>query len=145
VVDDANGRMGCFVVVREERHVHGPGVVDRHIEGFGRSDLTAQLGNLLLVAGNQISHKGFAHAPAGMQAFEGVGHSAATRSWHVGFEAQDFKAQPVGFAAGVDVCVQISRSTGFGAASECAGSARGKQAGQAKPDQPCQVLTPTEN
>jgi hypothetical protein len=74
-----------------------------------------------------------------MQAFEGVGHSAATRSWHVGFEAQDFKAQPVGFAAGEDVCVQISRSTGFGAASERASSASGKQAGQAKPDQPCQA------
>ena len=101
VVDDANGRMGCFVVVGEERHVHGPCVVDCDIAGFGRSDLTAQLGDLLLVAGNQIGHKGFPNTHAGMQALEGVGHSAATRSGHVGFEAQDFKAQPVGFAAGV--------------------------------------------
>lgn len=74
-----------------------------------------------------------------MQAVEGVGHSTATRSGHVGFEAQDFKAQPVGFAADVDVCMQICRSTGFGAAGECASSARGKQAGQAKPDQPSEA------
>jgi hypothetical protein len=57
----------------------------------------------------------------------------------VGFEAQDFKAQPVWFAASVDVCVQIFRSTGFGATGECASPARGKQAGQAKPEQPCEA------
>jgi hypothetical protein len=70
----------------------------------------------LLVAGNQIGHKGFAHADAGMQAVEGVGHSAATRSCHVGFEAQDFKAQPVGFAAGEDVgCATLPRRRPWGA------------------------------
>jgi hypothetical protein len=35
-----------------------------------------------------------------------MGHSEATGAGYVNFEAQDFKSQPVGFAAGVDVCVQ---------------------------------------
>ncbi len=114
VVDDANGRMGCFVVVREERHVHGPGVVDRDIAGFGRTDMAAQIGDLLLVAGHQIGHKGFAHTHAGVQSVKGVGHSPATCAGHVGFEAQDLKAQPIRFAAGV-LSLQC---TGFWASCE---------------------------
>lgn len=35
VVDDADGRMGGFVDVGEERHVHGPCVVHRHCAGLG--------------------------------------------------------------------------------------------------------------
>ena len=81
--------------------------------------MAAQIGNLQLVAGNQIGHKGFAHAHAGMQSVEGVGHSAATGAGHVCFEVQDFKAQPIGFAAGVNACAQRRQGAGFGAADEC--------------------------
>lgn len=84
--------MGGFVDVGEERHVHGPCVVDRHSAGLGCPDLTAQLGDLVLVACDEIGHKGFAHTFIGMQAVEGAGHSAATGAGHVDFEAQDLVA-----------------------------------------------------
>ena len=35
MVDEADGRMGGFVGVGEERHVHGPCVVHRHCAGLG--------------------------------------------------------------------------------------------------------------
>ena len=73
MVDDADGCMGEALRVGEERHVHGPGVIDGDRERLGRTDLAVQIGDFLLVAGNQIGHKGFAHAHAGMQSVEGVG------------------------------------------------------------------------
>jgi hypothetical protein len=73
-----------------------------------------------------------------MQSVEGVGHSAATGAGHVGFVVQDFKSQPVGFAAGV----QPLQCTGFGAACEgwcLIKVSKAKQAFQAKPYLPHQV------
>ena len=55
----------------------------------------------MLVAGDDIGHKGFAYAGIRVQAVECAGQSATTSAWHVGFEAQDLVAQPVGFATAV--------------------------------------------
>ena len=109
--------------------------------------MAAQIGNLQLVAGDQIGHKGFADACAGMQSVEGMCHSAATSAGHVCFEAQDFKAQPVGFAAGANVCAQRRQGAGFGATDECWGlkSAGGaKQPCQEQPYLPCQAQNRAE-
>lgn len=115
VVDDADGGMGGVLGVGEERHVHGPGVVHIHGAGLGCSNLAAQSGNLVLVAGDQLGDKGFAYAQTRMQAVEGAGCCTATSTRHVGFETQDLTAQPVGFAA---VQGRNAWNAGLGAVSE---------------------------
>lgn len=77
-----------------------------------------------------------------MQAVEGVGHSAATGAEHVGFEKQDFKAQPIGFAADANVCEQRLQGAGFGATGEYGRAKRvggAKQTLQEQPYLPCQA------
>ncbi len=57
--------------------------------------------DLVLVAGDEIGHKGFAYAGIRVQAVECACQSAATSAGHVCLEAQDLLAQPVGFATAV--------------------------------------------
>jgi len=78
-------------------------VIDRNNAGLGGSDLTAQIGNVVLVMGDELSPKRLAHAGVWVQAVEGACHAATTGLGHVRFEAQDFEAYPVGFAMVVDV------------------------------------------
>lgn len=77
-----------------------------------------------------------------MQSVEGMCHSAATSAGHVGFEAQHFKAQPIGFAAGANVGAQRHQGAGFGATGEYGGAKRAggaKQPPQEQPYLPCQA------
>jgi hypothetical protein len=95
--------MGALLLVGAKAQVHGPGVIDRNDAGLGGSDLAAQFGNVVLVMGDELSHKRLAHAGVWVQAVEGACHAATTGLGHVRFEAQDFVAYPVGFAVVVGV------------------------------------------
>lgn len=103
VVQDADGGMGALLLVGAKAQVHGPSVVDRNDAGLGGSDLAAQIGNVVLVMGDELSHKCLAHAGVWVQAVEGACHAATTGLGHVRFEAQEFEACPVGFAVVVGV------------------------------------------
>jgi hypothetical protein len=103
VVQDTDGGMGTLLLVGAKAQVHGPGVIDRNNAELGGSDLTAQIGNVVLVMGDELSPKRLAHAGVWVQAVEGACHAATTGLGHVRFEAQDFEAYPVGFAMVVDV------------------------------------------
>lgn len=116
VVDDANGSMCLLLGAGEEGQIHRPDVVHIHSARLGRSNLAAQLSNLMLVGGNQFSHKGFAHAQTRMQAIEGAGHRTTARARHVGLKAQDLATQPVRFAAHR---VYGWQHASFGAADKC--------------------------
>ena len=103
VVQDAYGGMGALLLVGAKAQVHGPSVIDRNDAGLGGSDLAAQFGNVVLVMGDELSHKRLAHAGVWVQAVEGACHAATTGMGHVRFEAQEFVAYPVGFAVVVGV------------------------------------------